>query len=51
MDIPLSTLYTLFRERLRELFDYEPGLNRRQKSPLTTTLEEMPFANSRRINT
>ena len=45
MDIPLSTLYTLFREQIRELFDYEPGLDAGQKSPLTTTLEEMPFAN------
>jgi formate dehydrogenase subunit beta len=48
MDIPLSTLYTLFRERLRDLFDYEPGLDVAQRSPLTTTLEEMPFANRRR---
>ncbi len=48
MDIPLSTLYILFRERLRELFDYEPGLDIGQRSPLTTTLEEMPFASSRR---
>jgi formate dehydrogenase subunit beta len=48
MDIPLSTLYTLFRERLSELFDYEPGLDLVQRSPLTTTLEEMPFTDSRR---
>lgn len=48
MDIPLSTLYTMFRERLRELFDYEPGLDIGKRSPLTTTLEETPFTNSRR---
>lgn len=48
MDIPLSKLYTQFRERLKGLFDYEPGLDINQRSPLTTTLEEMPFTDSRR---
>jgi len=43
MDIPLTTLYALLRERLRELFDYEAGLDVTQKSPLTTTLEEAPI--------
>jgi len=43
MDIPLTTLYALLRERLKELFDYEPGLEVAQRSPLTTTLEEMPL--------
>jgi formate dehydrogenase subunit beta len=47
MDIPLTPLYVLLRERLRELFDYEPGLDVAQRSPLTTTLEEMPFVSSR----
>ena len=41
--IPLTVLYALLRERLRELFDYEPGLDVAQTSPLTTTLEEMPL--------
>jgi len=31
------------RKRLGELFDYEPGLDVTQKSPLTTTLEETPL--------
>jgi ferredoxin len=34
MDIPLSTFYTVLREKLRELFDYEPGLDVTQRSPL-----------------
>lgn len=46
MDIPLTTLYALLRERLRELFDYEAGLDVAQKSPITTTLEEMPIRGS-----
>ena len=43
MGIPLTTLYALLRERLRELFDYEAGLDVAQRSPLTTTLEETPL--------
>jgi formate dehydrogenase subunit beta len=43
MRIPLTTLYALVRARLRELFDYEPGLDVAQRSPLATTLEEVPF--------
>ncbi|MGA9348537.1 MAG: 4Fe-4S binding protein [Anaerolineae bacterium] len=43
MDIPMTMLYALLRERLRELFDYEPGLDVAQRSPLTTTLEETPL--------
>ena len=46
VDIPLTTLYALLRERLRELFGYEPGLSVAQRSPLATTLEEMPLVNS-----
>jgi ferredoxin len=41
--IPLTALYTLLRAKLRELFDYETGLDVAQKSPLTTTLEEVPL--------
>ncbi len=43
VDIPLTTLYALSQARLKELFDYEPGLDVTQKSPLTTTLEETPL--------
>ena len=43
MDIPLITLHALMREKLKELFSYEPGLDVKQKSPLTTTLEEAPL--------
>ncbi|MBE9506482.1 MAG: 4Fe-4S binding protein [Chloroflexi bacterium] len=43
MGIPLTTLYALLRERLRELFGYEAGLDVAQRSPLTTTLEETPL--------
>ena len=43
MDIPLTTLYTLLRERLGELFDYKPGQDVEQRSPLITTLEETPI--------
>ncbi len=42
MEIPLTTLYVLLQESLREMFDYEPGLDAAQRSPLATTLEEMP---------
>lgn len=47
MDIPLTALHTLFRERLRELFAYEPGMDIEQRSPLTTTLQQVPFADGR----
>jgi formate dehydrogenase subunit beta len=43
MDIPLTAFYTLVREKIRTLFNYEPGLDIGQMSPLTTTLEEMPL--------
>ena len=43
MEIPMTTFYTLVHEKLRELFDYEPGLDTKQKSPITTTLEETPL--------
>ena len=39
----MTTLYVLLREGLREMFDYEAGIDVAQRSPLTTTLEEMPF--------
>jgi ferredoxin len=43
MDIPLTTLYGLLREKLKALFDYEAGLDVTEPSPLTTTLEETPI--------
>lgn len=43
MEIPLTTFYTLVQEKIRTLFNYEPGLDIRQRSPLTTTLEETPL--------
>jgi formate dehydrogenase subunit beta len=42
-NIPLTALYALLRQRLRELFDYQAGLDVAQRSPLTTTLEETPL--------
>ena len=46
MGIPLSVLCTVFQEQIKELFDYEPGLDVMQQSPLTTTLEEVPFVSN-----
>jgi hypothetical protein len=46
MGIPLSVLCAVFQEQIKELFDYEPGLDVMQQSPLTTTLEEVPFVSS-----
>ena len=47
MDIPLTALHLLFRERLRELFAYEPGLDVAHRSPLITSLQQAPFADGR----
>ncbi len=38
-EIPMTVLYALLRERLKELFGYEAGLEAAQRSPLTTVLE------------
>jgi len=38
-EIPMTALYTLLREKLKELFDYETGLDVTQRSPLTTATE------------
>lgn len=40
MEIPITAFYKLVQEKLKELFDYTPGTELMQKSPLTTTLEE-----------
>jgi len=43
MDIPLTRLYALIRETVKELFDYEAGADVAEPSPLATTLEEAPI--------
>lgn len=43
MDIPLTTLNALLLDSLRGLFEYTPGQDMKQRSPLATTLEEMPL--------
>ena len=43
MDIPLTTLNALLLDKLRGLFEYAPGHDVKQRSPLATTLEEMPL--------
>jgi formate dehydrogenase subunit beta len=44
VEIPLTLFYSLLRERLFDLFEYEPGMDETQTSPLTTTLDEVPLA-------
>ena len=46
MGIPLSVLCAVFQEQIKDMFDYEPGLDVTQRSPLTTTLEEVPFVST-----
>jgi ferredoxin len=43
MDIPLSRLHLPLLHKVKELFEYEPGADGTQSSPLTTTLEEGPL--------
>ncbi len=43
VDIPLTRLYAQMREKMKEMFGYEIGLDVTNKSPLTTTLEEAPL--------
>lgn len=43
MEIPLTTFYQLVQEKIRTLYNYEPGLDIREISPLTTPLEETPL--------
>jgi len=40
VDIPLLTISKLLRRDIKELFDYEAGLDVKQESPLLTTLDE-----------
>jgi ferredoxin len=43
MDIPLLTISKQLRKDVKELFNYESGLDLKQESPLLTTLDEMPM--------
>lgn len=43
VDIPLLTIHKLLRRDVKELFDYEAGVDVKQESPLLTTLDETPM--------
>ena len=43
MDIPLCSIFKMSEVYLKELFDYETGIDDQQKSPLVTTLQEVPM--------
>lgn len=43
MDIPLRKITKYLRSRMKEIFDYQPGLDAKQKSPILTTLDEDPI--------
>ena len=43
VDIPLLTIFKLLRTDIKELFDYEAGLDVKQEAPLLTTLDETPL--------
>ncbi len=43
VDIPLLTIFKLLRRDIKELFDYEAGLDTKQEAPLLTTLDETPL--------
>lgn len=43
VDIPLLTIFKLLRRDVKDLFDYEAGLDVGQESPLLTTLDEAPM--------
>jgi hypothetical protein len=43
VDIPLLTLFKLLRRDIKDLFDYEAGMDMTQEAPLLTTLDEMPM--------
>ena len=43
VDIPLLTLFKLLRKDIKDLFDYEAGIDVTQEAPLLTTLDEMPM--------
>ena len=43
VDIPLLTIFRLLRRDIKDLFDYEAGMDVEQEAPLLTTLDEMPI--------
>ena len=43
VDIPLLTIFKLLRRDIKEMFNYEAGLDQKQKAPLLTTLDETPL--------
>jgi len=43
VDIPLLTIFRLLRRDVKDLFDYEAGMDVEQEAPLLTTLDEMPI--------
>ncbi|MCW3992837.1 MAG: 4Fe-4S binding protein [Candidatus Bathyarchaeota archaeon] len=43
VDIPLLTIHKMLRRDVKELFDYEAGLDVEQEAPLITTLDEAPL--------
>ncbi len=40
VDIPLLTIFKLLRRDIKEMFDYEAGLDAKQQGPLLTTTDE-----------
>ena len=43
VDIPLLTIFKMLRRDIKEMFDYEAGLDAKQEAPLLTTLDETPL--------
>jgi len=43
VDIPLLTIFRLLRKDVKDLFDYEAGMDVEQEEPLLTTLDETPM--------
>ena len=43
VDIPLLTISKLLRRDIKEIFNYEAGLDAKQEAPLLTTLDENPL--------
>jgi len=42
MDIPLRKITKYLRSKMKEIFNYQAGLDTKQKSPILTTLDEDP---------
>ena len=43
VDIPLLTIFKQLRKDIKDLFDYDPGIELGQESPLLATLDERPM--------